>query len=180
MDPCHRRRQRFGQRRVRIRDLPRIELREELEDARATLGGLIEVDMKVGDALDPQALAELVPDERHGVAERRHGRISFGWLADDADPDLGVPEVRRRLDIGDRDEPDPRIRQVPRDDLADLLPEKLIDSFGSLTHDLNLLCRPRGRSGEGATEHNRERTSRCVSEGAEGATHAGAFMRVAA
>ena len=134
MDARHRRRQRFGQRCVRIRDLPGIDLGEELEDARTALSGLVEVDMEVGDALDPQALAELVPDERHGVAERGYGRIAFGRLADDADPDLGVPQVRRRLDLGDRDEPDPRIRHIPRDDRADLLPQELVDPFCSLAH----------------------------------------------
>ena len=134
MDARHRRRQRLGQRCVRVRDLARLELGEELEDARAALGGVVEVDVEVRDALDPQALAELVPDERHGVAERGHGGIAFGRLADDADPDLGVPQVRRRLDLGDRDEPDPRIRHVPRHDRADLLPQELVDPFGSLAH----------------------------------------------
>jgi len=110
------------------------DLGEELEDARATLGGLVEVDVEVGDALDPQAFAELVPDERHGMAERGNGRVAFGRLADDADPDLGVPQVRRRLDLRDRDEPDPRIRHVPRDDRADLLPQELVDAFCSLAH----------------------------------------------
>jgi len=58
MDARHRRRQRLGQRRVRVRNLSRIDLGEELEDARTTLGGLVEVDVEVGDALDPQAFAE--------------------------------------------------------------------------------------------------------------------------
>jgi hypothetical protein len=68
---------------------------------------------------------------------------------------------------------------VATDDGADLLPEKLVDAFGSLAHVDELLCRTQGRSGEGASEHHSERTSGCVSERAEDETHAGAFMRVA-
>ena len=44
------------------------------------------------------------------------GRVALGRLADDAHPDLGVAQVRRRLDVGDRREPDPRIRDLPGDD----------------------------------------------------------------
>ena len=57
------------------------------------LGGVVEVDVQVRDALDPQPLAELVPDERHRVAERLDGGVALGRLADDADPDLGVAQV---------------------------------------------------------------------------------------
>ena len=77
---------------------PGLELGEQLEDARAALGGVVELDVQVRDAPDPQPRAELVADERHRVAERREGRVALGRLADDADPDLGVAQVRRRLD----------------------------------------------------------------------------------
>jgi hypothetical protein len=134
VDTWYRRRQRLGQRSVRVRALSRVELGEELEDARATLGGLVEVHVQVRDPLDPEPLPELVPDERHSVTQRRDGGISFSRLPDDAHPDLGVAEVGRRLDLGDGDEPDTRIRHIPTDDLADLLPQELVDPLGSLAH----------------------------------------------
>ena len=54
----------------------------------------------------------------NGIARRERGerRVALGRLADDADPDLGVAQVRRRLDARDRHEPDARIGHVPRDD----------------------------------------------------------------
>src|SRR5207344_1629595 len=112
-------------------------------------------------------------------AQRGERLVALRGLADDAHPDLRMAEVRRRLDRGDRREPDPRIRDLPRDDLPDLLPQQLIDPLGSLAHGLMLPCRlielprrPHGRSGEGAPEYRSERTPRCVSDGTEGATHA--------
>ena len=57
------------------------------------------------------AAAQLVPDERHRPLERHDRRRRARRLADDADPDPGVAEVRRRLDPGDRGEPDPRVRR---------------------------------------------------------------------
>ena len=42
-------------------------------------------------------------------------------LADHADRDLGVAQVRRRLDAGDRGEPDPRVVDLAGQDRADLL-----------------------------------------------------------
>ena len=90
--------------------------------------------MQVRDPLDAQRLAELVTDERHRVLERGDRGIALGRLADDADPDLGVAQVRRRLDRRDRGEPDPRIRDVTSDDRADLLPKELVDPLCSLAH----------------------------------------------
>ena len=134
MDPGDRRRQRLGHGHVRVGRRACFDVGEELEDPGAALGGVVEMDVQVRDPLDPQALAELVPDERHGVAQRLDRGIAFGRLADDAHPDLGVAQVRGRLDLRDRDEPDPRIRHITRDDRADLLAEQLVDPFGSLAH----------------------------------------------
>jgi hypothetical protein len=92
------------------------------------------MDVEIGDALEPECLAELVTDERHGVLERGRGRLALRPLADDADPDLGMPQVGRRLDRRDRRESDPRIRHVPRDHSPDLLPQELIDPICPLAH----------------------------------------------
>ena len=108
------------------------------------LGRVVELDVQVRDPLDAQRLAELVPDERHRVPERGHARLALGRLADDADPDLGVAQVRRRLDRRDRREPDPRIRDVTRHDRPDLLPQELVDPIGSLAHRCLRSHRPQG------------------------------------
>src|SRR4051794_16824898 len=135
VDTSHGRRQRLGQWRIRVRTLPRIKLGKELEDPRATLGGLVEVDVQVRDPLDPQPLPELVADERHRVTQSLDGCIALGRLADDAHPHLRVTEIRCGLDLGDRDEPDPRIRHIAADDRPDLLPQQLVDALRSLAHE---------------------------------------------
>ena len=88
-----------------------------------------------GIRLMPQPLAQLVADERHRVTQRLDRGIALGGLADDADPDLGMPKVRRRFDLGDGDEADPWVGDVPRHDRADLLPKQLVDPLGSLAHE---------------------------------------------
>ena len=69
--------------------------------------------------------------------------VALGLLADDADPDLGVPEVRRRLDLRDRDEPDPRVGDLAGQDRPDLLPQQLVDALGPLVHVTGTLSRVR-------------------------------------
>ena len=147
----HRRRQRFGDRGVRIRHAPGLELGQQLEDPRTALGRVVQVDVQVRDAPDPEPPAQLVADERHRVAQRRDRRVALGRLADDADPDLGVAQVLRGLDDGDRGEADPRIRDLPRQDRADLLPQQFVDALCSLAHATGYRRAARmGRSGEGA------------------------------
>ena len=92
------RRQRLAVGGVVVRDVARLELVEELQDARAALERVVELEVELRDALDPQPLAELVADERHRPAQRGERRLPLLGLADDADPDLGMAQVRRRLD----------------------------------------------------------------------------------
>ena len=76
-----------------------LELVEQLEDARAALGGVVELDVEVGDAPDAQPPAELVPHERHRPAERGDGRVALrGWPMT-LTQTLRVAQVRRRLDV---------------------------------------------------------------------------------
>ena len=90
--------------------------------------------VELRDALEPEPLAELVPDERHRPPERRERCLAFRRLADDADPDLGMAQVRRRLDVGDRDEADPRVGDLAGQDRPDLLAQELVDPVGALRH----------------------------------------------
>jgi len=98
-------------------------------------GSVVELDVQVRDAPDPQARTQLVADERHRVAESSQGGLALGRLTDHTDPNLRVTQVVGRLDARDRREPDPRIRDLTTDDRPDLLPEKFVDPLGSLAHD---------------------------------------------
>ena len=65
----------------------------------------------------------------NGIARPIAASVAFRslGLADDADRHLGVAEIRRRLDVGDRGEPNPRVVDLAPDDLADLLAQQLVD-----------------------------------------------------
>jgi len=65
-----RRRQRFPDRRRLVGGVPQFQLVEEAQDARSALERLIELEVELRDALQPQPLAELVTDERHRPTER--------------------------------------------------------------------------------------------------------------
>ena len=67
-------------------------------------------------------LAELVPDERHRPADRRDRGAALVRRPDDAHRDLGVAQIRLRLDAGDGREPDLRVVDLPGQDRRDLLP----------------------------------------------------------
>ena len=133
-----------------VGDLAELDVVQELQDAGAALGGVVELDVEVRDAPQAQPRPELVADERHRPAERLHGRGPFRGLPDDADPDLRVAQVRRRLDARDRHEPDPRIRDIASHDRRDLLSQKLVDLFGSLAHRGGLPRRPVSRRPRGS------------------------------
>jgi hypothetical protein len=111
-----------------------LELLEEAHHPRATLGRVVEPDLQLGDPPDPQPPTELTPDEGHRVLEGRDRGNALGLTADDAHPDPGMPQVGRRLDVGDRREPDPRVPHFSRQDRPDLLPQQLIDPFRPLSH----------------------------------------------
>jgi hypothetical protein len=111
-----------------------LELIEQAQDASPTFRGVIELHVERRDALDPEPVAELALDEPRRPLERDHRRPPLVLGSDHADPDPGVPEVRRRLDVGDGREPDPRIRDLPFQDRADLLAQELVDAVRPLAH----------------------------------------------
>ena len=129
------RRQGFADRRDIVEDVARLELVQEVEDTGSPLERLVQLQVEFRDALDPQPLAQLVPNERHGPAERPKGLLAVVRLADDADEHLCMPEIRGRLDPGDRRKPDPRIGDLAGDDLGDLLPQEFVDSVRSGGHE---------------------------------------------
>jgi hypothetical protein len=112
----------------------RLELVEELQHPRPTLDRVVELEVELGDPLQAEALAQLVANERHCPPERLQGGLPIARLTDDADGHAGMTEIGRRLDAGDRGEPDPGIVEVAGQDRRHLLPEKLVDPRGSLRH----------------------------------------------
>ena len=94
--PRDRCRQRFAGRHVRLDVRAFLELVQELEHAGAALCGVVQANVKVRDALEPEPPAKLAPHERHRPAEGGDGRIAFRGLTDDAHPDLRVTQVAAR------------------------------------------------------------------------------------
>src|SRR6185295_9419693 len=86
----------FGLERVGLpgRSCTALQVRKELEDAGPPLGRVVELDVEIRDPLQTQPPAELVADERHGPPKRGDRRVTLRRLPDDADPDLGMPEIR--------------------------------------------------------------------------------------
>lgn len=132
--PGDRRGEGLSDRRITVRSRTRFQFAQQAQDACSALRRIVDLDMEVGDPSDPQASAKLVPHERHRPAKGRDRRITLGGLTDDAHPDLGMPQVGRGLDRGDRGKPDTRVSDVPGHDRPDLLPEQLVNPLGSLAH----------------------------------------------
>ena len=65
----HGRRQRLAVRRDGVGLAALLELGDELEDPGAALRGVIEADVELRDALQPETMAQLAPDEAHGLLE---------------------------------------------------------------------------------------------------------------
>src|SRR5437773_8959259 len=102
--------------------LPLLDLTQELADPNTVGDPLVELEMQVGrEAEVRQSQAELAADEAFGVFQAVNRRLPAVVFAHDADLDGGIPQVRGELDLGDGCHPDPRVLQVPDDDLADLL-----------------------------------------------------------
>ena len=126
--------QRVRERLDRLRVGPGLELVEEVQKARPPLGRVVEPDVELRDAPDPQPAAQLVADIAHRLLQRAQRLVAIGLAADHAHPYLGVPEVRRRLDVGDRREPDARVRDLLGEQRPDLLAQELVDALGALAH----------------------------------------------
>ena len=129
-----RRRQRVRERLDRLRVGPGLELVEEVQKTRPPLGRVVEPDVELRDPPDPQPAAQLVADIAHRLLQRAQRLVAIGLAADHAHPYLGVPEIRRRLDVGDRREPDARVRELLGEQRPDLLAQELVDALGALAH----------------------------------------------
>src|SRR6185295_2696756 len=127
-------RQGLRDRRLLGRRLAGLERGQELEHPRPALGCVVQAHVELGDPPEPDAPAQLVPDEGHRALERLQRLVTLLRLADDADPDARGRQVWRRLHVGDGHEADARVLDVAREDLADLLAQQLVDAVGSLGH----------------------------------------------
>jgi hypothetical protein len=111
-----------------------LELVEQPEHTSPALRGVIESDVELRDPLEPEARPELATYERHRPVQGGDGLVTLGPLADHADPDPRVAEIRIGLDVRDRHEADPRVGHLAGEDLPDLLPKKLVDAIRALSH----------------------------------------------
>jgi hypothetical protein len=113
-----------------------LELVEQLENAGPALCGLVNLDVKLRDPAQADLWSELTPNERHRPAKRGERCGPFPGLPDQAEPDPGMGQVRRRFDLGERDKSDSRIGDFASDDAADLLAKQLVDAICPLAHEV--------------------------------------------
>src|SRR2546421_4655472 len=117
--------------------LPLLDLTQELADPDAVGDALVELEVQIGrEAQVRQPQAELAPDEALGVFQAVNRRLPAVVFGHDADLYDGIAQVRGELDLGDRRHPDPRVFQVPDDDLADLLAQLGGNAFNSMSAHL--------------------------------------------
>src|SRR5262249_35387720 len=64
--------------------------------------------------------------------EGRHRAGPLGLVTEDRDEDLGGSQILRGLDLGDRDEAEPRVLELALQEDRDLLFQELVDPIQSL------------------------------------------------
>src|SRR5439155_24286980 len=104
------------------------DLAQPLGDVDAVLDRRVELEMQVGrEAQVLQPAPELVPDQALGALQAAQRFLLLLLVAEHAEPHPGQAEIRGHADLGDADEPDPRVLQLPADDVHDLLPDLASD-----------------------------------------------------
>src|SRR5437764_3084197 len=103
----------------------------QAHDAVASRQRTIEDELQVGSVAEVQALLEVVMQEARGTLQVLVGSLDRVLVAVDAEIDLGQAEVGRRLDVGNRDQRagQGRVFDLARQELGDLLTQKVIDAF---------------------------------------------------
>src|SRR5581483_2416243 len=126
---------------------PRLELGEQGLDVRGVLHRAIRPEEQLGRRAEVEVPAQPAP---HEAARALQGLQRGGPLrlrTQHRDVDLGVLEVRARVDLGDGDEAETRILELTLDEHRDLFLDQLVDPLESLgLHRLSALTTPpRGR-----------------------------------
>src|SRR4029453_11634880 len=120
---------------------------QQPEHSGTALRGVVQANVEVGDALEPQPPAKLAPHERHRAAEGSDRGIALRLLTDDAHPDLRMTQVGRGLHVRDRDEADSGISNLAGDDARDLLPQQLVELLRPFAHSNRPVAATRWRRG---------------------------------
>src|SRR6185503_17975355 len=87
---------------------------EELLDAVLPGDRLVVDEIELGDALQPQARADLAPQERHRALERARRALLRLLVTERRVVDASQLEIGRDLDAGDGDEAETRVVHFPR------------------------------------------------------------------
>jgi hypothetical protein len=114
-----------------------MELVDQLLDA--ILGGyrLVVDDVELGDALEPQARADLAPQEWQRTVERAIGMAPTLFISQRGIEDARLLEVTAHLDPRDRDEPEARIVHLAREQLTELAADLVGDAIRSLSFQVS-------------------------------------------
>src|SRR5262245_45984797 len=106
------------------------DLAQQPQDAVAALDRRVEPKVELRHVSDHDPLRDLVAQEAGRAAQRGQARLLLVVAAEDRDEDLGVAEVRGRLDLGDRDQTgQARVLELPADQRAQLVAQQLVDAL---------------------------------------------------
>ena len=110
-----------------------IELIKNIEDARAAFDRFIEFEVQLRSEFEDHAPREIVLQLRAGVMQNGHIAVRFFVVTDDADVDVRVFQVRRRVDMLNRD----KLRfelAFARDQVTELPPNQFIYACEAMLH----------------------------------------------
>src|SRR5262245_7929984 len=107
-------------------------LLEDRLDARGVLQRVIGAEIEVRGDAKVEMLAQPVAYEPARAVQRRHRGLPLRLVAEHRHEDLGRPQIFRGLDLGDGDETEPRVFQLPLQQHRHLFLDELVDAVESL------------------------------------------------
>src|SRR5690349_22089662 len=128
---------------IRGRLAPRLEIGEQGQDVGRVLHRVVRAEEQLGGGAQVEVPAQPAPHEAPRALERLERGGPLRFRAQHRDVDLGVLEVRARVDLGDGDEAEARILELSLDEHRDLFLDQLVDPLESL--GLHWLCVPSPR-----------------------------------
>src|SRR5439155_15027715 len=99
---------------------------QQVLDPGRMLHGPIGAERELGDDPKIEVLAEPVPHEATRTVERAKGGRPLRFVAQHGDEHLGDAQIFRHLHRRHRDEPEPRVLQLPLEQRRDLLLDELV------------------------------------------------------
>jgi hypothetical protein len=108
---------------------------KNVEDSRASLDRFVEFEMELRRVFKNDAFGEVVLQLGPGIMQHGHVAVRFFVLADDADVNVGVLQIRRGIDLLNRDELRLELA-LARDQLAKLPPDQLVYACETMLHGM--------------------------------------------